>query len=121
MPKMTSRLRRMSGSHNCYYFTHYTFLGRGAKPLDQLRLALKWNRSDMAAEELFNDKTAWNWSDLDDLMTEALIYNKKDFVKLLLQHGVVIKDYLTVTRLRMLYNAVGYFYTQWSDIVCRLG
>ncbi len=44
---------------------------------------------------------------LDDIMTEALIDNKVNFVKLLLQNGVVImKEYLTIPRLRKLYNSV---------------
>lgn len=39
-------------------------------------------------------------------MLEALISNKIDFVKLLLQNGVVMRDFLTVGRLRKLYNSV---------------
>ena len=39
-------------------------------------------------------------------MTDALLDNKIDFVRLLLQNGVVMKEYLTLTRLEMLYNKV---------------
>ncbi len=45
---------------------------------------------------------------LDDIMTQALIENKVDFVRLLLQNSVVMKEYLTVSRLRKLYNEVIY-------------
>lgn len=39
-------------------------------------------------------------------MKEALVENKVDFVRLLLQNGMVMKEYLTVPRLRDLYNLV---------------
>ena len=39
-------------------------------------------------------------------MTQALIEDKVDFVRLLLQNTVVMKEYLTISRLRKLYNKV---------------
>ncbi len=41
-------------------------------------------------------------------MTQALVEDKVDFVRLLLQNGIVMKEYLTVPRLRRLYNDVSY-------------
>ena len=39
-------------------------------------------------------------------MTTALLEDKVDFVRLLLQNGVVMREYLTIDRLRSLYNSV---------------
>ena len=43
---------------------------------------------------------------LDDVMTTALVEDKVDFVRLLLQNGLVMKEYLTVPQLRKLYCLV---------------
>ena len=43
---------------------------------------------------------------LDDVMTTVLMEDKVDFVRLLLQNSVVMKEYLTVYRLRKLYSMV---------------
>ncbi len=43
---------------------------------------------------------------LNDIMTTALIEDKVNFVRLLLQNGVTMEEYLTVGRLRDLYNMV---------------
>lgn len=80
--------------------------GRGSRPLDQLRLALKWNRADVAAEQLLTANMDWQTADLEEAMLEALLSDRVDFVRLLLQHGVVMRNFLTVLRLRKLYNAV---------------
>ena len=43
---------------------------------------------------------------LDDVLTDALVKNKVKFVELVLQQGVVMKEYLTVERLEKLYLEV---------------
>ena len=43
---------------------------------------------------------------LDDVLTEALLKNKVKFVELILQQGVVMKEFLTVERLERLYLEV---------------
>ena len=45
---------------------------------------------------------------LDDVLTEALLKNKVKFVELILQQGVVMKEYLTVERLEKLYLEVSF-------------
>lgn len=35
------------------------FAGQGASKLDQLTLALTWNRSDIAAEKILTDDITW--------------------------------------------------------------
>jgi len=43
---------------------------------------------------------------LDDVLTEAMLQEKVKFVELLLQQGVVMKEYLTVEVLEKLYEVV---------------
>ena len=43
---------------------------------------------------------------LDDVLTDALLKNKVKFVELILQQGVVMKEFLTVGRLERLYLEV---------------
>ena len=73
---------------------------------DQLKLAITWNRCDIAEEKIFNRSIEWPTGSLDDIMTEALMDDKVNFVRLLLQNGLVMQEYLTVSRLRHLYNTV---------------
>ncbi|XP_041370086.1 transient receptor potential cation channel subfamily M member 1-like isoform X2 [Gigantopelta aegis] len=74
--------------------------------LNQLKLALTWNRADIAQEEIFREDINWNPDDLNGVLTMALEQDKVDFVKLILQQGVIMKEYLTEDRLMHLYNTV---------------
>lgn len=80
-------------------------LGKGASKLDQLKLALTWNRVDVAEEKIFTPDTDWPPGSLDDVMLDALRLGRVDFVKLFLAHGVSMRDFLTVSRLTKLYNS----------------
>lgn len=42
-------------------------------------------------------------------MMQALEHDRIDFVKLLLENGVSMKKFLTISRLEELYNTVSYF------------
>jgi len=44
--------------------------------------------------------------DLEKLMHMAITTNRVDFVRLFLEHGVSLTDFLTINRLRQLYNDV---------------
>ncbi|XP_060576682.1 transient receptor potential cation channel subfamily M member-like 2 [Ruditapes philippinarum] len=74
--------------------------------LSQLKLALTWDRVDIAQEEIFREDVLWSTGSLDDILTEALLTNKVKFVLLILQQGVVMKEYLTVQVLERLYKDV---------------
>lgn len=52
---------------------------------------------------------------LEQSMMQALEHDRIDFVKLLLENGVSMKKFLTISRLEELYNTVSYNY-----IMCRL-
>ncbi|XP_069495749.1 transient receptor potential cation channel subfamily M member 2-like [Ambystoma mexicanum] len=70
----------------------------------QLKLAVSWNRVDIAKSDIFTDDKQWKPSDLYPVMTIALIDNKPDFVRLFLDHGVSLKEFLTWDALKLLYN-----------------
>ncbi|KAK7482390.1 hypothetical protein BaRGS_00026409, partial [Batillaria attramentaria] len=74
--------------------------------MDQLKLALAWNRIDVAKSEIFTDERPWPTGALDHVMMSAIQLNRVNFVDLFLDNGVSLKDFLTVKRLLTLYNEV---------------
>lgn len=78
--------------------------GHNLKPPEQLALALAWNRVDIARSDVFVMGQDWPTSALHDAMLEALIHNRVDFVRLLLENGVSMHKFLTIERLERLYN-----------------
>ncbi|XP_053308236.1 transient receptor potential cation channel subfamily M member 4-like [Spea bombifrons] len=74
--------------------------------LDELKLAVAWNREDIAKTELFHGEIHWRASDLEDTMTDALVNDKPSFVKLFVDNGMNLVDYLTYGRLEELYSSV---------------
>ncbi|XP_054180808.1 transient receptor potential cation channel subfamily M member 2 isoform X2 [Homo sapiens] len=70
----------------------------------QLKLAVAWNRVDIARSEIFMDEWQWKPSDLHPTMTAALISNKPEFVKLFLENGVQLKEFVTWDTLLYLYE-----------------
>ncbi|XP_026206742.1 transient receptor potential cation channel subfamily M member 4a [Anabas testudineus] len=73
---------------------------------EELKLAVAWNRLDIAKSELFNGDIQWKYEDLEDSMTDALINNKPQFVRLFCENGLNILDYLTYGRLENLYRSL---------------
>lgn len=73
---------------------------------EELKLAVTWNRVDIAKSELFNGDIHWRYEDLEDSMTDALINDKPQFVRLFTENGLNILDYLTYGRLESLYRSV---------------
>ncbi|XP_029314727.1 transient receptor potential cation channel subfamily M member 2 [Cottoperca gobio] len=60
----------------------------------QLELAIAWNRVDIAETEIFTEESQWKSSDLHWAMHSALVGNKPQFVSLLLENGVSLRDFL---------------------------
>ncbi|XP_061086714.1 transient receptor potential cation channel subfamily M member 4-like [Conger conger] len=73
---------------------------------EELKLAVAWNRVDIAKSELFNGDIQWKYEDLEASMTDALVNNKPQFVRLFTENGLNILDYLTYKRLEDLYSTV---------------
>ncbi|XP_032986871.1 transient receptor potential cation channel subfamily M member 2 isoform X2 [Rhinolophus ferrumequinum] len=70
----------------------------------QLKLAVAWNRVDIARSEIFTEERQWKPSELHPMMTAALISNKPEFVKLFLENGVRLQDLVTWDTLLYLYE-----------------
>ncbi|KAJ0060250.1 hypothetical protein NL108_004105, partial [Boleophthalmus pectinirostris] len=73
---------------------------------EELKLAVTWNRVDIAKSELFNGDIQWKYDDLEESMTDALINDKPKFVRLFTENGFSILEYLTYGRLETLYRSV---------------
>ncbi|VDL72714.1 unnamed protein product [Nippostrongylus brasiliensis] len=80
--------------------------GQNLSPADQLALALAWSRVDIARSDIFTSAHEWPQSALHSAMMEALINDRVDFVRLLLENGVNMQRFLTIGRLEELYNTV---------------
>uniref|UniRef100_A0AAX7U3K8 Transient receptor potential cation channel, subfamily M, member 1a n=1 Tax=Astatotilapia calliptera TaxID=8154 RepID=A0AAX7U3K8_ASTCA len=78
--------------------------GTNASASDQLSLALAWNRVDIARSQIFVYGLHWPVNSLEQAMMDALVLDRVDFVKLLIENGVNIHHFLTIPRLEELYN-----------------
>nr|XP_019601291.1 PREDICTED: transient receptor potential cation channel subfamily M member 2 isoform X2 [Rhinolophus sinicus] len=87
----------LKASQSCDHFGHENWD-------HQLKLAVAWNRVDIARSEIFTDERQWKPSELHPMMTAALISNKPEFVKLFLENGVRLQDLVTWDTLLYLYE-----------------
>uniref|UniRef100_A0A8C0IIL5 non-specific serine/threonine protein kinase n=1 Tax=Bubo bubo TaxID=30461 RepID=A0A8C0IIL5_BUBBB len=71
---------------------------------DQLDLALAWNQLDIAKKHILVYGQHWKVGALEQAMLDALVMDRVDFVKLLIEHGVNMHRFLTISRLEELYN-----------------
>uniref|UniRef100_A0A3Q3IXP2 Transient receptor potential cation channel, subfamily M, member 3 n=1 Tax=Monopterus albus TaxID=43700 RepID=A0A3Q3IXP2_MONAL len=78
--------------------------GANASAPDQLSLALAWNRVDIARSQIFIYGQHWPVGSLEQAMLDALVLDRVDFVKLLIENGVSMHRFLTLSRLEELYN-----------------
>ncbi|XP_016296375.1 transient receptor potential cation channel subfamily M member 4-like isoform X2 [Sinocyclocheilus anshuiensis] len=74
--------------------------------VDELKLAVTWNRVDIAKSELFSGNIDWKYEDLEVSMTDALENDKPQFVRLFIDNGLNILNYLTYGRLEGLYDSI---------------
>ena len=75
----------------------------------QMFLSMVWNRVDIAEERIFCDRNfEWQQGDFDEVMTKALLMERVQFVELLILNGFSFRQFLTVARLRELYNEASY-------------
>ncbi|NWY45030.1 TRPM6 protein, partial [Sylvia atricapilla] len=78
--------------------------GTSMSASDQLDLALAWNQLDIAKKHILVYGQRWKVGALEQAMLDALIMDRVDFVKLLIEHGVNMHRFLTIPRLEELYN-----------------
>uniref|UniRef100_K1QLP0 Transient receptor potential cation channel subfamily M member 8 n=1 Tax=Magallana gigas TaxID=29159 RepID=K1QLP0_MAGGI len=62
---------------------------------DQLKLALAWNRIDIAKSEIFTEDKIWPPGSLHEILYSAIRQDRVDFVDLFLDCGTSLKDFLT--------------------------
>ncbi|XP_058136544.1 transient receptor potential cation channel subfamily M member 4 isoform X2 [Dasypus novemcinctus] len=72
---------------------------------DELRLAVAWNRVDIAQSELFRGDIQWRSFHLEASLLDALLNDRPEFVRLLISHGLSLGHFLTPARLAQLYSA----------------
>ncbi|XP_036947969.1 transient receptor potential cation channel subfamily M member 7-like isoform X1 [Acanthopagrus latus] len=78
--------------------------GTNATAFGQLVLTLAWDRVDIAKNHVFVYRQQLLVSSLEQAMLEALVMDRVDFVKLLMENGVSMHSFLTISRLEELYN-----------------
>ncbi|XP_059500641.1 transient receptor potential cation channel subfamily M member 6-like isoform X4 [Stegostoma tigrinum] len=78
--------------------------GTNTSAPDQLSLALAWDRVDIAKKNILVYGQHWKVGSLEQAMLDALVMDRVDFVKLLIENGVSMHRFLTISRLEELYN-----------------
>ncbi|XP_055010390.1 transient receptor potential cation channel subfamily M member 7 isoform X1 [Boleophthalmus pectinirostris] len=78
--------------------------GTNASPFDQLVLTMAWDRVDIAKNHVFIYGQQLVVSSLEQAMLDALVMDRVEFVKLLIENGVSMHRFLTISRLEELYN-----------------
>uniref|UniRef100_A0A452VAM3 non-specific serine/threonine protein kinase n=1 Tax=Ursus maritimus TaxID=29073 RepID=A0A452VAM3_URSMA len=71
---------------------------------EQLNLAMAWDRMDIAKKHILIYGQHWKAGALEQAMLDALVMDRVDFVKLLIEYGVNLHRFLTIPRLEELYN-----------------
>ncbi|XP_045563991.1 transient receptor potential cation channel subfamily M member 7 isoform X1 [Salmo salar] len=78
--------------------------GTNESAFDQLVLTLAWDRVDIAKNHVFVYGQQLLVGSLEQAMLDALVMDRVEFVKLLIENGVSMHRFLTITRLEELYN-----------------
>ncbi|XP_016376819.1 transient receptor potential cation channel subfamily M member 7-like [Sinocyclocheilus rhinocerous] len=107
----TTHLRRNTFSKSKLYISCVcvcvcvcVFTGTNASAFDQLVLTLAWDRVDIAKDHVFVYGQQLLVGSLEQAMLDALVMDRVEFVKLLIENGVSMHRFLTITRLEELYN-----------------
>ncbi|KAJ8249373.1 hypothetical protein GJAV_G00234070 [Gymnothorax javanicus] len=78
--------------------------GTNTSAFDQLVLTLAWDRVDIAKNHVFVYGQQLLVGSLEQAMLDALVMDRVEFVKLLIENGVSMHRFLTISRLEELYN-----------------
>nr|XP_015222646.1 PREDICTED: transient receptor potential cation channel subfamily M member 6 isoform X2 [Lepisosteus oculatus] len=78
--------------------------GTHASASDQLSIALAWDQVDIAKNHILVYGQHWKVGSLEQAMLDALVMDRVNFVKLLIENGMCMNRFLTVSRLEELYN-----------------
>jgi len=82
--------------------------GEGVKErcMTQLRLAMRWNRVDIARDFILTDELKDKIGSLDEVMYQAILDDRVEFVKMFLDKGFSLKSFVTYRLMFKLYNSV---------------
>ncbi len=72
----------------------------------QLKLAMTWNRVDIARDFILTDELKDKIGSLDEFMFEAILDDKLEFVKMFMDNGFSLKGFVTYRLMLKLYNCV---------------
>ncbi|XP_013362001.1 PREDICTED: transient receptor potential cation channel subfamily M member 6 isoform X2 [Chinchilla lanigera] len=78
--------------------------GTNLSASEQLNLAMAWDRVDIAKKHILICGQHWKPGMLEQAMLDALVMDRVDFVKLLIENGMNLHRFLTIPRLEELYN-----------------
>uniref|UniRef100_A0A8C2IYA3 non-specific serine/threonine protein kinase n=1 Tax=Cyprinus carpio TaxID=7962 RepID=A0A8C2IYA3_CYPCA len=78
--------------------------GTRASPEEQLNITLAWDRADVAKDNILVYGQQWQPGSLEQTMLDALLMDRVSFVKLLIENGMSMNRFLTISRLEQLYN-----------------
>ncbi|KAG8512994.1 Transient receptor potential cation channel subfamily M member 6, partial [Galemys pyrenaicus] len=78
--------------------------GTNLSASEQLNLAMAWDRVDIAKKHILIYGQHWQPGSLEQAMLDALMMDRVDFVKFLIEYGVNLHRFLTISRLEELYN-----------------
>ncbi|XP_036094313.1 transient receptor potential cation channel subfamily M member 6 isoform X3 [Rousettus aegyptiacus] len=78
--------------------------GTNLSASEQINLAMAWDRMDIAKKHILIHGQHWQPGSLEQAMLDALVMDRVDFVKLLIEYGVNLHRFLTIPRLEELYN-----------------
>merc|ERR1711884_651103 len=85
---------------------------------NKMMMTLMWNRPDIAEEMIFNDSNReFRWRDrpFDEVMSQALLRDRVGFVEMLILNGFSFQWFLTVSKLRELYNEAANIFPELMD------
>jgi len=74
--------------------------------MTQLRLAMRWNRVDIARDFILTDKQKDEIGSLDEVMYQGILDDRVEFVKMFLDKGFSLKRFVTYRLMFKLYNSV---------------
>ena len=74
----------------------------------QLKLAMRWNRVDIARDFILTDELKDKIGSLDELMYQAIAEDRVEFVKMFLEKGFSLKGFVTYRLMFKLYNSVSW-------------
>ena len=67
-------------------------------------MAIKWNQIEFARSNIFTGAESFTKKEFFSLMELAMVENRHDFVDLLIENNIDLKNFLTQQRLLFLYN-----------------